>query len=162
VGKSEDDVCADMAPVPPAPTSGVHRTTRTGRGEGPRTINLRRQTKRERVFLRLVSPPFDHWRPSTRNECVDGPRPCPYVGCQPHLYLDVSERTGNLRHNWPRLEPDELAESCALDVAENGPSHLGRIAELLNITKERVRQLEDRALRRLLRLARAMRVSGDV
>lgn len=84
--------------------------------------------------------------PRTRADCVDGPRPCPFVGCRHNLYLDVTPN-GSLKLNWPDLEPWELQESCALDVADKGPQHLETIGRLLQLTRERVRQLEGRYLR---------------
>ena len=46
-------------------------------------------------------------------------RPCPYVSCKHHLYLDVTE-FGGIKLNFPGLEVWELEETCALDVAERG------------------------------------------
>jgi predicted phosphoribosyltransferase len=39
--------------------------------------------------------------------------------------------------------------SCALDAADDGPRMLDDIGEILHITRERVRQLESKALREL-------------
>lgn len=86
-------------------------------------------------------------RPRTRGDCVDGPRPCPYLGCKYHLALDVSP-AGSLFDNFPNRDLDELEETCALDVADRGGVTLERIGELLNVTRERIRQIEARVLRR--------------
>jgi hypothetical protein len=86
-------------------------------------------------------------RPLTRGECADGPRPCPWVSCKHHLYLDVTKH-GSLKFNFPDRDIDELRETCALDVAAGGPRHLVTVGELMNITRERVRQIERRALER--------------
>ena len=88
--------------------------------------------------------PGHYWRPATRGDCFRVPRPCPYVGCCYHLYLDVSPRTGSIKLNFPDLEPGELppACSCALDVAERGAHTLEQVGDLLNVTRERARQLE--------------------
>lgn len=88
-------------------------------------------------------------RPRTRADCEDGIRPCPFVSCRHHLYLDVSPRTGALRLNFPELE--DMQESCALDVAEAGGVNLERVGQLLNISIARVQQIEERAVRRLRR-----------
>jgi hypothetical protein len=78
-------------------------------------------------------------RPRTRAECpID--RPCPWVACEHHLYLDVDPETGSIKINFPSLDFDELAETCTLDVA--GGATLERVGELMNVTRERVRQLE--------------------
>jgi len=90
---------------------------------------------------------------------VDGPRPCPFVACKHHLYLDVSPTTGTIKLNFPELEVWELAETCSLDVADAGPQPLERASVLMNVTRERIRQIESVALARLgsLRDARALR-----
>jgi DNA-directed RNA polymerase sigma subunit (sigma70/sigma32) len=54
----------------------------------------------------------------------------------------VNEATGAITINFPDREPWELEETCALDVAERGGETLERIGELINLTRERVRQLE--------------------
>lgn len=81
-------------------------------------------------------------RPRTRSECRDAPRPCPWIGCKYHLYLDVNRETGAIKINFPDLEPWELAESCVLDVAERGAITLEEVGGIMNITRERVRQVE--------------------
>jgi hypothetical protein len=68
------------------------------------------------------------------------------VSCRHHLYLDVNPRTGSLKINFPHLEVGELPESCALDVAERGGLTLDGIGLLMNLTRERVRQMEHQAL----------------
>lgn len=95
---------------------------------------------------RFLYPEPIAWRPRTRADCAQVPRPCPYVGCKYHLYLDVDEQ------DTMRVAPGEpwdREESCALDVADQGEHDLGWIAQLLDVTKERVRQIESRALYRL-------------
>lgn len=88
-------------------------------------------------------------RPKTRAECEDGPRPCPHVSCRHHLFLDVSAKTGAIKLNFPDLEVWELAVSCALDVADGGGVTLEDAGAILNLTRERIRQLELKALSRL-------------
>ncbi len=53
----------------------------------------------------------------------------------------------------------ELTESCALDVAEQGAQPVERTSSLMNVTRERIRQIESLALGRLstLRDVRALR-----
>ncbi len=84
-------------------------------------------------------------RPKTRGECVGGQRPCPWVGCRHHLYLDVNEHTGKIKFNYPGVEPENLAESCSLDVADRGPQPHDAVAGLLNLARQRVHQIEDDA-----------------
>lgn len=101
-------------------------------------------------------------RPSTRAECLPGgsnaARPCPYVSCRYHLFLDV-RRTGTLKLNFRRRSIDQLAETCALDVADRGAHSLEQLGQLMGITRERVRQIANRALARAKRLLSA-RVGG--
>ena len=88
-------------------------------------------------------------RPRTRAECPPPGEPCPWVSCKHHLYLDVNDRTGSIKLNFPDLEVWELPETCALRVADRDGATLEEIAALMNLTRERVRQLEGRALRRV-------------
>ncbi len=37
-------------------------------------------------------------RPKTRGECASGPRPCPWVSCRHHLYLDVDKNGSVIEH----------------------------------------------------------------
>lgn len=46
----------------------------------------------------------------------------------------------------PDLEPDEMTDSCALDVADRDGVTLEDAGNIMNITRERVRQLEVKAL----------------
>lgn len=86
-------------------------------------------------------------RPRTRGECAtsnpESLRPCPFVGCRHHLLLSVNAETGAITFNFPDKEFDEIEETCSLDVADEvGGMTLERVGELVNLTRERVRQLE--------------------
>lgn len=105
-----------------------------------------RLTRIERAAL--VEYPEDAERPATRGECAGGPRPCPFVSCEHHLYLDVSA-AGGIKLNFPDLAPEELTESCALDVADRGGLPLEAVGAVLRITRERIRQIEEAACRKL-------------
>ena len=87
-------------------------------------------------------------RPRTRGECGDQ-RPCPWASCRHHLALDVNPESGTIKINFPDREPWELTETCSLDVADRGGAILEELGEFLNLTRERVRQIEARALRKL-------------
>lgn len=117
----------------------------------PKTMSrremLREQRRRERAGDVLEVVEYD--RPKNRTECRGGPRPCLYVSCKHHLYLDVNPETGSIKLNFPDLEPWELEETCALDVAERGGITLEEVGEILNLTRERIRQLEVSALHKL-------------
>lgn len=74
--------------------------------------------------------------PTTRAECIDGPRPCPHVTCRYHIWPDAKKGT--------RLEA--MRETCALDVADRGGVTLPELGEILGVTKARALQLEKAAL----------------
>lgn len=96
-------------------------------------------------FVEAVEYPKDVERPKTRGECEDGQRPCPFVSCRHHLFLDVLEN-GNIQTRANEVE--DLPETCALDVADRGPQALETVGEIIARTRELVRQLQNNALRR--------------
>lgn len=106
--------------------------------------------RRDLAVGRALYGPDDHPRPGTRGECESGERPCPYVACRHHLYLDPNPETGSVKSNFPDLEVDEMAESCSLDVASTGGGRPGvtleRTGELLNVVRESVRKIERKAV----------------
>lgn len=125
------------------------RRSRRKRDVRARTISVKRMTKRELEFGRLLYPETDYWKPRSREECAGGPRPCPFVSCKHHLFIDVSPRTGAIKLNFPDLEVWDLKESCALDVADRGGTTLEDVGAIMNLTRERIRQVEVKALAKL-------------
>ncbi len=85
-------------------------------------------------------------RPKTRADCANVPRPCVFVGCRHNLYIDVNVATGSIKFNHPDLEPDEVESSCSLDIAEEQGATLEEVGYLMNITRERIRQIEEKVL----------------
>jgi hypothetical protein len=118
-----------------------------------KTLPVRRITRLElatgRAELKALGADAPYERPHTRGDCAHVPRPCPYVACKYSLYLDVSS-TGSIILNFPHLEPGQMPaeRSCALDLAERGPMTLEYIAVVTNLTRERIRQVELKALSR--------------
>jgi Sigma-70, region 4 len=111
--------------------------------------------------LRQVDDYPDVDRPRVRGDCLEGPRPCPFVSCKWHLYLDV-RRSGSLQLNFPDLEPDQLKETCALDVADRGSeTTLDEIGALMNVTRERIRQIEAKAGIRIQRSIEMREHAGE-
>ncbi len=51
--------------------------------------------------------------------------------------------------NFPDLEVWEMTETCALDVADRGGITLEDVGILLNLTRERIRQVEKSGLDKL-------------
>lgn len=148
---SPDAVPQEAPPPPPdffPPDRGPHPAARRKRAIKARTIALGRLPEGLPENDPQIFNDGARERPHTRSECAGGPRPCPWVSCRYHLYLDVSPRSGSLKLNFPDLEVWELEESCALDVADRGQAGSEEIGSLLNLTRERARQLEEEALRR--------------
>ncbi len=128
------------------------RERRTEKSRGRKRVQRARvtATKRLSVSKELEAGellyPHDEFegdeRPKTRGECANAQRPCPYVSCKHHLFLDINPETGSIKINFPDLEVWELKESCSLDVADRGGVTLETVGDIMNITRERVRQLE--------------------
>lgn len=77
-------------------------------------------------------PPHGAARPRTRGDCANAPRPCPWTSCKWHLGFSG-------------------CETCSLDVADRGGSTLAVVAQAVGLTRERIRQIETRALARFWR-----------
>ena len=107
-----------------------------------RTIAARRLSKVDFSDGIAIDVDLDELRPKLRNECAEGPRPCPFVGCKYHLYLDINPRTGSIKLNFPDVEPWDMVDSCVLDIADRGPVTLEDVGRIMNLTRERIRQLE--------------------
>lgn len=137
-----------------------------------KTESTRKMTKRR---LALLANEDDaelvYDRPKTRGDCLTMERPCPFVSCKHHLYLDVMS-SGSIHFNFPDLEVWELIDTCSLDVAEEGDvprpgsgegegATLEQISLLFGITRERIRQIEVAALAKLQRKARVLRDFAD-
>jgi hypothetical protein len=114
-----------------------------------KTIAMKRLTREELRVGAAMYPPVDIPRPTSREECRGEMRPCPWVACKHHLYLDINPETGSIKINFPDLEPWELKHTCALDVAERGGITLEEVGEIMNLTRERIRQVEVRGLLKL-------------
>ena len=104
----------------PTTSRKVRRRSRRRTRVRSKTIAPKRLTKEE-LRMKEILEPYKHIpRPKTRAECANGIRPCPFVSCRHHLYLDVNEEKGSLKINFPDLHVWELTETCSLDVADRG------------------------------------------
>lgn len=137
--------------VRPQPDPQKHKGTEDEARRRPKTMSrremLRERRRRERAGE--VIEIAEYARPRTRAECAQGPRPCLFVACKHHLYLDVNPETGSIKINFPDRNVWELNETCALDVAERGGVTLEDVGDILNLTRERVRQVEVTGLQKL-------------
>jgi len=120
---------------------------------------IARELRRQRAFG-IVDPELDETvreieasRPRSRADCANGPRPCMFIACKHHLYLDVNPATGSIKLNFPDREVWELDETCALDVADKGGITLEEVGSIMNLTRERIRQVETRGLAKLRTIA---------
>lgn len=148
---TEGSLALEIAPTD-APVTREQRRSRRKRAVRARTISVKRMTKREIELGRLLYPDEEIERPQSRADCLDGARPCPFVSCQHHLYLDVSARTGAIKVNFPDLDVWEMSETCALDVADRGGTTLEEVGAIMNLTRERIRQVEVKGLAKLAAL----------
>jgi hypothetical protein len=114
-----------------------------------RTIANRKLTRDEVLEGQRLADMVDYQRPRHRVECEKAARPCLFVSCKYHLYLDVNPETGSIKLNFPDIEVWELPHSCALDLADEGGMTLERIGEIMNLTRERVRQMEVSGVRKI-------------
>jgi len=90
-------------------------------------------------------------RPRIRAECPSI-RPCPFLGCRHHLYIDIKDN-GNIQFNFGELDPMSISPSCSLDVADgiepDGRMSLEDIGNNMGLTRERIRQIQQKAIDRL-------------
>lgn len=132
----------------PAPSS-VGDQIRALPLDGRSVTTNRKQLRRELRGAEPLDPEeraeLEAARPRTRGDCEGGERPCPFISCKYHLAYDVTP-VGSLKENFPGFELDELPETCALDVADRGGIILEEVATFTNLTRERIRQVEEKAL----------------
>ncbi len=126
------------------------------------TISIRRLSKTELNRGKLLYPEVDYWKPKMRSECVDMERPCPFVSCKYHLYVDVHPVRGSIKVNFTDQEVWEMTETCALDIADRGGITLEEVGEIMNLTRERVRQVETAGLAKLAALNDVARLKDYV
>ena len=143
-----------------APTRDQQRSRRA-RPVRAKTLNVRNFSKHALELGRLLYPPTGEPRPRVRGECVGGPRPCPWAGCRHHLALEVDPGNGSIKLNFPDVEVEEMVESCSLDVADRGPLGQRQVGALLNVVRERARQIEQRAHEKVRLASRHLPVLVD-
>jgi hypothetical protein len=88
-------------------------------------------------------------RPRVRGDCEGQTKRCIRASCRYNLFLDVNPKTGSIKFNFPGKEIWEVEHLCALDIADRGGMTLEAVGELLNLTRERSRQIEERVLAKI-------------
>ena len=131
------------------PSTAPQQDSRPKRKRG-KTIHMKRLTREERMETESILLDLGGFRkPQTRSECATGQRPCPFVSCKYHLFLDVNPNTGSIKINFPHVELWEMKETCALDIADKGGTTLEEVGVIVNLTRERIRQVEALGLEKL-------------
>ena len=151
--RSDPEPAADEAA--PGEEIGLGEPQARRRSKTMSRKEIARDLRRQRA-LGIVDPELqqtileiEQARPRERSECANTPRPCMFVSCKHHLYLDVNPETGSIKLNFPDKEIWEMAETCALDVADRGGITLEEVGSIMNLTRERIRQVETRGLLKL-------------
>jgi len=135
--------------APEAEVSERHRSRTMSRKEMARDLRRRRLLGDVDPEEQEMLATIEQLRPRSRADCAEGARPCMFVSCKHHLYLDVNPETGSVKLNFPDKEIWELSETCALDVADKGGITLEEVGTIMNLTRERIRQVETRGLLKL-------------
>lgn len=125
------------------------RSKTMSRKEMARDLRRRRLTGQVDPEEQALMQEIAASRPKSRADCINSPRPCVFVSCKYNLYLDVNPETGSVKMNFPDKEIWELEYTCALDVAEKGGITLEEVGEIMNLTRERIRQVETRGLEKV-------------
>ena len=170
-------------------TTDATTTTRQERvsraGQRAHTECIKRLSKRDLLAGRAetayygIDRPFalDETYPTTYGECVERrlggeENPCHFVRCKWHLAIDVHPETGAIKINHPgaldadgALDLRAMPATCALHLSLEEHT-LEQVGALINITRERARQIETKGLKELAALnalaAYADDLRGDV
>ena len=96
---------------------------------------------------KAVSPP------KVYGDCKNHPEPCPWIRCRYHMIWDRWQQI-KLKGNAEIAQIlSSMPVTCCLDYAKRDHS-LEEVGKVLGITKERVRQIQDKALRKINRVKR--------
>jgi hypothetical protein len=128
-------------------------------------------TRERRTHLRIIGGVSPRRADDRQMDGVNCERPCPWVRCSHHTYLEVvgNSKKPRVEINFPEFGPEDMAElspselaemaenrpdefaslprsrtvqSCSLDIAEHRrSSSLEEVGESLNLTPERIRQV---------------------
>lgn len=119
------------------------------------SLGAAKLSRTERADRQMVLGEELPLRPPTRGDCRYVPRPCPFVSCTKHLKYDerilADGRGSILKDNFPEFDIADMEETCSSDVADDGPQEATRIARLMNLTPQRVLQIQQVALLKMRR-----------
>jgi len=79
-------------------------------------------------------------RPKKRSQCVNGVRPCPWVGCRHHIIWAVN-KIDRLSNDQIIEKISQMPETCTLDVADKGGLTVRELAAALGVSRSWVYQL---------------------
>ncbi len=114
-------------------------------------------------------------RPRIRQDCEPGginqQRPCPWVSCRYHLYLDIVDERDDenaLEVNFPQKEVWEIPHTCLLDVTDlteevdHEALTLEEIADLLGYSVERTESVLRKGMLKVRARWVTMRLNTEV
>lgn len=112
----------------------------------PPTISFK-TLKKEAGSVDEDAAPTDYRRPASRGECMPLERPCPFVACRHHLFLEVKP-CGSISFPFGKdlSALETMPQTCALDAAEQGAWPIDDVAEALRLSRNGVRQLLDKGM----------------
>lgn len=159
--------------LPPVPAESDPTTVRPRQTTGrvrPVTVAAKRISHRAIAQAQEVYPLEEHTfgegRPRSYELCtkigLGSVIPCPFVSCRSHLYVDVNPANGSIRVSRPDLDPTDLPETCGRRLMDQGGLTLESLGDGMNVTRERIRQLEMLALAELRRVRPARRALRDL
>lgn len=98
-----------------------------------------------------AAPDMGRARPKVRRDCCQEARPCPWVRCRHHLFLEVRKNGSlNFPHGQDVKALFRMSATCSLDVAALGTQTLEQCRKHFgDVTRERIRQEQDVALAKL-------------
>jgi len=87
--------------------------------------------------------------PKTRADCPATDQPCDNILCRYHLWVDDFHRQDGTPDSRKSRAWGDPSRTCALRFADRGPLTLEFVGRITGITRERIRQLEARAIREI-------------
>ena len=136
------------------PVTREQRRSRRKRAIRARTISVKRMTKRELELGRMLYPEVEDDRAPAHARASASAASGPARSSRASTTSTSTCRRGPgaIKLNFPDLEVWEMTETCALDVADRGGTTLEEVGAIMNLTRERIRQVEVKGLAKLAAL----------